>query len=169
MKTIPCILPPVVEPTFNTPQQAMAYRAPRNARLEKDLVGLRGRAIEGGSWSDSHFEVTFSNGKSLRFELDGTKVVWSVGTRPQGAPSPVQREVEAVTLELRSGATQRPRRVHWDRNAVFRSRIGRRFKKVFAGETCLWLYTEGQSSLLYFSRLIQGPREKDLLYWTEEQ
>ena len=39
---------------------------------------------------------------------------------------------------------------------------------VFAGETCLWLYTEGQSSLLYFNRLVQDPKGTDLLYWTEE-
>jgi hypothetical protein len=158
-----------VEPTFTTPQEAIAYRSPRNAKLERDLVGLKGRVIEGGSWSDFHFEYYFSNSKVLRFELEGIKVNWSVGTRPPAVPSVRDRDVEPVTLEFSSRPNQRPRRAFWDREAMFRSRIGRRFKKVFAGAACLWLYTEGQSSLLYFSRLVQGPGEMDLLYWTEEK
>jgi hypothetical protein len=105
----------------------------------------------------------------LRFELKGVKVIWSVGPRPPAVASSPVRDLTPVTLELRSGANQRPRRVLWDREAVFRSRIGRRFKKVFAGDACLWLYTEGQSTLLYFSRLAQGPGEEDLLYWSEER
>jgi hypothetical protein len=169
VKTIRCTLPTPVEPTFSTPQEAIAYRSPRNVQLEKDLLGLKGQVIKGGSWSDFHFEYYLSNSKVLRFELEGVKVKWSVSVRPPAVASSVVREVQPVTLEFSSGANQKPRRVVWDREAAFRSRIGRRFKKVFAGAACLWLYTEGQSSLLYFNRLVQGPREKDLLYWTEER
>jgi len=169
VRTIRCTLPPPVEPTFATPQEAIAYRSPRNVPLERDLVGLKGQVIQGGSWSDFHFEYSFSNSKVLRFELDGVKVGWSVQVRPPSVAPVGVRDVQPVTLEFRSGANQKPRRVVWNREAVFRSRIGRRFKKVFAGAACLWLYTEGQSSLLYFDRLVQGFREPDLLYWTEEK
>ena len=169
VKTIRCTLPPPVEPTFATPQEAISYRSPRNVPLERDLAGLKGRVIEGGTWSDYHFEYYLSNGKVLRFELQGVKVGWSVNVRPPSVAPTGVREVEPVTLEFMSGANKKPRRVVWNREAVFRSRIGRRFKKVFAGAACLWLYTEGQSSLLYFDRLVQGPRGSDLLYCTEEK
>jgi hypothetical protein len=169
VKTIRCTLPTPVEPTFSTPQEALSYRSPRNVQLEKDLVGLKGQVIKGGTWSDYHFEYYLSNSKVLRFELEGVKVKWSVSVRPPTiAPSGV-REVEPVTLEFKSKPNQKPRRVVWDREAAFRSRIGRRFKKVFAGAACLWLYTEGQSSLLYFNRLVLDPKGTDLLYWTEEK
>jgi len=169
VKTIRCTLPTPVEPTFSTPQEASAYRSPRNVQLEKDLLGLKGQVIKGGSWSDFHFEYTLANSKVLRFELEGVKVIWSVALRPPATAALGVRDGNPVTLEFNSRPNQKPRRVVWDREAAFRSRIGRRFKKVFAGAACLWLYTEGQSSLLYFSRLVQGPREKDLLYWTEER
>jgi hypothetical protein len=166
---IRCTLPTPVEPTFSTPQEALAYRSPRNVQLEKDLAGLKGRVIEGGTWSDYHLEYYLSNSKVLRFELDGVKVAWSVGVRRPAVASPVVREVEPVTLEFKSKPNQKPRRMVWDREAAFRARIGRRFKKVFAGAACLWLYTEGQSSLLYFNRLVQESQGADLLYWTDEK
>lgn len=169
MRTIPCIVPPNLEPTFETAREASAYRAPRNAQLERDIVGLRGRVIEGGTWTDSRFELYLSNSKTLSFDLKGTRVSWSVEPRSAAAKSGADRDVSPVTLELRTGVNKKPRRVLWDREAAFRTRLGRRFKKVVAGETCLWLYTEGQSSLLYFSRLVQGAGQADLLYWTEEK
>jgi len=169
VRTINCIVPPNLEPTFETAREASAYRAPRNAQLERDIVGLRGRVIQGGTWTDSRFEVYLSNSKTLGFDLKGTRVAWSVEPRSPAAKSGAERDVTPVTLELRSGVNKKPRRVLWDREAAFRTRIGRRFKKVVAGETCLWLYTEGQSSLLYFSRLVQGAGQPDLLYWTEEK
>ncbi len=95
--------------------------------------------------------------------------LWLVEPRSPAAPSWADRDLKPVTLELRSGVNQKPRRVLWNREALFRTRIGRRFKKVVAGAACLWLYTEGQSSLLYFSRLVQGTGKLDLLYWTEEK
>ena len=158
-----------MEPTFRTPQEAIAYRAPRNAELEKDIRGLRGRVIEGGTWTESRFEYYLSNSKMLRFDVQAGKVHWTVSPRPQTVESPAGRDVDPVTLELRAGANQRPRRVLWDREAIFRTRIGRRFKKVVAGAACLWLYTEELSTLLYFSRLVQDPGQRDMLYWTEER
>ncbi len=169
MKTIQCIVPPTMEPTFRTPQEAITYRSPRNVQLERDTLGLKHRVIEGGTWTDARFELYFSDSKTLRFELEGIKVGWSVGPRAPAAGTLPARDLQPVTLELRSGANQRPRRVLWDREAVFRRCVGRRLKKVFAGAACLWLYAEGTSSLLFFSRLVRGAGEKDLLYWVEEK
>jgi len=158
-----------MEPTFGTPQEAIAYRSPRNVQLERDTTGFKNRVIEGGSWTDTRFELYLSNSKMLRIDLEGIKVGWSVGPRPEAVSALPVRNRQPVTLELRSGASQRPRRVLWDREAALRRCIGRRFKKVFAGAACLWLYTEGTSSLLYFSRLVLEEGEKDLLFWTEEK
>jgi len=158
-----------VEPTFATPQEAIAYRSPRNIELERDTQGLKHLVIQGGSWTDDRFDLYLSDSKTLSFELDGVKVRWAVGPRVQPMVPVPAFYTEPVTLELRSGQKQKPRRVVWDRQATFRGCIGRKFKKVFAGAACLWLYMEGRSSLLYFSRLLRGPGEKDLLYWTEEK
>jgi hypothetical protein len=162
-------VPPNLEPTFQSLQEASAYRAPRNVQLERDTQGLKSRRIEGGSWTDSQFELYLSNSKTLRFDLDGVKVRWSVGPKSQAVASLPVRDVQPVTLELKSGVTKKPRRILWDREGAFRKCIGRRFKKVVAGAACLWLYTEGKSSLLYFSRLVQVTGERDLLYWIEEK
>jgi hypothetical protein len=169
VKTIKCVVPPTLEPTFNTPQEALAFRSPRNVQLERDTLGLKNRVIEGGSWTETHFEIFLSNSKTLRFEVEGFKVGWSVGPRSQPVGTPPGRDVQPLTLELWLGPNQKPRRVVWDREAAFRTCLGRRFKKVFAGAACLWLYTESKSSMLYFSRLVRGPGEKDLLYWTPEK
>jgi hypothetical protein len=169
VKPIRCLVPPTMEPTFRTPQEALAYRAPRNVQLERDTLGLKNRVIEGGSWTDARFELYLSNAKTLRIDLEGIKVGWSVSPRSPVVPAMPVRDRQPLALELRSGAAQRPRRVLWDREAAFRRCIGRRFKKAFAGAACLWLYTEGTSSLLYFSRLVLEAGEKDFLYWTEEK
>lgn len=169
MRTIACIVPPNLEPTFQSLQEASAYRAPRNVQLERDTQGLKSQRIQGGSWTDSQFELYLSNSKTLRFDLDGVKVRWVVEPKSPAAASSRVREVEPVTLELKSGLNKKPRRVVWDREAAFRNCVGRRFKKVVAGAACLWLYTEGKSSLLYFSRLVQVTGEPDLLYWFEEK
>ena len=158
-----------MEPTFQTPQEAIAYRAPRNVQLERDTQGLKGRVIEGGTWTDERFEIYLSNARTLRFGLAGVKVGWSVETRTAAVASPPSRDKEPVTLEMRSGPNQRPRRVLWDREAAFRTCVRRKFKKVLAGAACLWLYTEGRSSLLYFTRLLQDPGKQEFLYWTEEK
>lgn len=169
MKTIKVISPPIPEPTFATPQEALAYRSPRNAQLEKDTLGMKNKVIVGGSWTDSQFELYLSNSKTLRFVIEGVKVGWRVEPRSPAAAAQSTRETAPLSLEIRSGPNQRPRLVVWDREALFRKCIGRRFKKVVAGAAYLWLYLEAKPTLLFFSKLIGGPGEKDLLYWTEER
>ena len=163
------MLPPPVEPTFETREEALAYRSPRNVQLERDTQPLKHKVIQGGSWTDDRFELHLSNSKTLCFDLDGVKVRWAVVPQVQPTMQTSALDREPVTLELRSGLKQKPRLRVWDRQAAFRGCLGQRFKKVFAGAACLWLYMEGKSSLLYFSRLVRGGGEKDLLYWTEEK
>jgi hypothetical protein len=163
------MVPAPVEPTFDTAQEALAYRSPRNVPLDRDTRPLKHRQIQGGSWTDDRFELYLAPSTVLRFDLDGVKVRWAVAPRVEPIVPMSVQDREPVTLELKSGLKQKPRRVLWDRDAAFRKCLGRRFQKVFAGAACLWLYVEGKSSLLYFSRLVRGAGEKDLLYWTEEK
>jgi hypothetical protein len=155
------------EATFKTPHEAVAYRAPRNHELKRDIASLKGNLIEDGSWTDSTFTLRFSEERELYIALERDKVTWEV--RKSLAKSSIPTNARDVALiEMTSESDPKIRESTWDRETLLSERVGKTFLDLYAGQAWLWLYTEAQPTLC-FTRLIQLESREDLLHWSETE
>ena len=143
-----------------------AYESnPRRVRAEHDTRLLQGATLVAYSFGDDYVNLLLDNDVLLEIVLRPTTVDWRLST---GVCQPLPVDGcntlgNVCHLKWSKSGVQ-----VWDRDAAFRTRLGRRFKMLDAGFVNVHLYFEDMMFLIAFSRVMNTDTQKDFLRWYED-
>ncbi len=164
IKFIEAVLPPTEEPSFDTPDEAIAHgqRAFVNVTLGGQSIGdCLGQPIEGVDWSDTAFRLRLTNGLALTVRLHDREIDVAV-ERELAAPD-LGGSTIAETVAVRVDRQE----FVWDRAMLMRSLVGKPFLRLqLSGSDAFnFLYVK-DIGILYLCALIDRNTQSAFMFWS---
>lgn len=161
---IEAALPPNEEPSFDTPEEAIAHgnRAFADVTLGgQSIDDCLGQSIEGVEWCDTAFRLCLTNGLALTVRLHDREIDVAV-ERKSGAPSLGDSTI-AESVSIRLG----PQDFVWDRGMLMRSLVGKSLLRLqLSGSDAFnFLYVK-DIGILHLSALIDRLTQRVFMFWS---
>lgn len=161
---IEAALPPIEEPSFDTPEEAIAHG--KRAFVDTTLGGQSisdciGQPIERVDWGDTAFRLHLINGLALSAHLRGREI--DVAVERQPSPPSLGEGALADSVMVHLG----PQEFVWDRAALMRGLVGRRLTRLqLSGSDAFnFLYVK-DIGILHLSALIDRNSQRAFMFWS---
>lgn len=161
---IDAALPPTEEPSFDTPEGAIAHgmRSFVDTTLGGQSIGeCIGQPIERVDWSDTAFRLHLTNGLTLTLRLHDREIDVAVGRAPT-TPDLGERVI-ADSVVVRLG----PQEFVWDRAALLHGLVGKHLTRLqlSGSDTFNFLYVK-DIGILLLSSLIDRTAQRTFMFWS---
>jgi len=156
---IEAAFPPVGEPSFGTPEEAIVFSKFIAATRESENVApCIGSLIRFADWSDDAIFLQLDNGKTLHFRCERYVVELTI---EDSAPSKGASESQAPKAVLVQLGDQP---FHWNRDELLRALEGNPISRIQAGQTLFFLYVSNVG-ILMINVLINRSTGCPFLFW----
>ena len=149
----------MTEPSFKTPQEAIAFaeRIDRERRND-DVAPCIGQTIRFADWRKDGIFLGLDGGKILCFRLNEEIVDLTVENDVAYDLSPEAQTEEAMLFF--PGGQEAP----WKRGEIIATLQGNAFRRIYASQSGFWLYV-ANCELLWVTPLFERQNERPFLYW----
>lgn len=161
---IEAVLPPSEQPSFDSPEEAIAHgkRAFVDVTLGgQSIANCLGQAVDSVDWSDTAFRLRLSNGFALTLVLHDREIDVAVEREPRSPNLGDNTIAESVVVRLG------PQELVWDRAVLMRSLVGKRLSRLqlSGGDAFNFLYVK-EIGILHLSALIDSASHRAFMFWS---